>query len=87
MPKCSYCNRNVAYDAKICPSCGKDKPGEGGCLGTIVIIVFAVSLLGKCSDNSTPASNSNKNQITTISTQSNSQSNQSNQSSQWEIER
>jgi hypothetical protein len=87
MPQCSYCNRKVAYDAKICPGCGKENPGEGsGCFG-IIVIFFLIGLLGKCSDNSTPASNSNQNQVTTISSPSNFQSNQSNQSSKWEIER
>lgn len=87
MPQCSYCNRKVAYDAKFCPGCGKEKPSEGGCLGTMVIMFFAVSLLAKCSDNSTPAPNATQNQITTISSPSHFQSTQSNQSSQWEIER
>jgi hypothetical protein len=87
MPQCSYCNRKVAYDAKICPGCGKEKPAEdSGCVG-IIVIFFLIGLLGKCSDNSTPVSNSNQNQITTISSPSHFQSNQSNQSSQWEIER
>lgn len=88
MPQCSYCNRKVAYDAKICPGCGKENPGEGsGCFGIIVIFFVIAFFSNKCSDNSNPSSNSTQNKFTNISTQSNSQSNQNNQSSQWEIER
>ena len=38
MPKCSYCNHTVSYDATFCPSCGKQKPASSNGAGYLVLL-------------------------------------------------
>jgi hypothetical protein len=33
MPQCPYCDREVAYDARFCPSCGKRDPADNSSSG------------------------------------------------------
>ena len=42
MPRCSYCNHLVSYDAKLCPSCGKQDPNSGSGAGYLVLLGLLV---------------------------------------------
>src|SRR5437868_15399864 len=41
MPSCPHCGNDVAYDAAVCPTCGKQKPSDASVIGIgIAILCF-----------------------------------------------
>jgi hypothetical protein len=42
MARCSYCNHLVSYDAKQCPSCGKQDPSSGAGFGYLLLLGLLV---------------------------------------------
>jgi RNA polymerase subunit RPABC4/transcription elongation factor Spt4 len=46
LKKCRTCSREVSSEAKVCPQCGQDKPGEDYSWIFWLIVVLAV--LGSC---------------------------------------
>ena len=47
MPKCSHpkCNNEVAWDAQVCPSCGKQNPSGCAKLILTIVIIFIILVI------------------------------------------
>lgn len=46
MVQCKVCGAQIAKGAKVCPNCGKRRRGAGSVVGTIVLIMVAVIIIG-----------------------------------------
>jgi len=47
MAKCSYCNREVSYNASFCPHCGEPEPAESiASGGSFFYGVFLPAIIG-----------------------------------------
>lgn len=51
LKKCRECGNEVSSEAKICPSCGIKSPAQKhiGCLSSLMVVVFAIFVIGYCS--------------------------------------